>query len=388
MKEREPYIKLEGDKTIWGVVFLLMLASILVVYSATGALAYKYAEGNTWHYFIKHGLYLSVGFLAMYAAHRVPHRYYSRIGQLVFVLSILMLLYALVAGTNLNNASRWIYFGGQSLQPSEVAKPALMMFLARQLVKCKDYLHNWKEVAWRLFAPLTVVCVLIFPANFSTATLVMLTGLSLLLLGGVYMKHLLVYVGGMVGAGTLAIVLAMNVPAVQQAFPRAQTWVNRIDNFSADKSENSDAFYQVSQAKIALVNGGIKGRGPGKSIQRNTLPHPYSDYIYAIIIEEYGLIGGTFILILYIVFFFRGRRIFNHSNDAYGAYLAMGLSLSLVIQALVNMAVAVDLFPVTGQTLPLVSMGGSSIFFTCITIGIILSVSRSLNTSKVKYATV
>lgn len=388
MKERKRYINLEGDKTIWGVVFMLMLVSILVVYSATGALAYKNAGGNTWHYFIKHGIFLVVGFFAMYMVHKIPHRYYSRIGQLAFYLSIGLLIYTLVAGVNLNNASRWMSIGGYSLQTSDVAKLALMMFLARQLVKCKEYLHDWKEVAWKLFAPLTVVCALIFPANFSTAVLVMVTGLCLLMLGGVYMKHLLVYVGGMAGAGILVIVLAINVPAVQQAFPRAQTWVNRIDNFSADKSENSDTFYQVTQAKIAVVNGGIKGRGPGKSIQRNTLPHPYSDYIYAIIVEEYGLIGGTFILILYIVFFFRGRRIFNLSNDAYGAYLAMGLSLSLVIQALVNMAVAVDLFPVTGQTLPLVSMGGTSIIFTCVTIGLILSASRDLNTSKVKYAAV
>ena len=388
MKKYYLNINLEGDKTIWAVVFLLMLFSILVVYSATGALAYKNAEGNTWHYFIKHGLFLVVGFFAMYITHIIPHRYYARLGQIAFFTSLVLLVYTIVAGVNLNNASRWISIGGHSLQTSDVAKLALMMFLARQLVKCKDCLHDWKEVAWKLFAPLTVVCGLIFPANFSTAALVMLTGLCLLFLGGVYFKHLFAYVGGIVGVVALVIVLALYVPAIQQAFPRAQTWVNRVENFSADKSENSDVFYQVAQAKIAVVNGGVKGRGPGKSIQRNTLPHPYSDYIYAIIIEEYGLIGGAFILILYMVFFYRGRRIFSLANDKYGAYLAMGLSLSLVIQALVNMAVAVDLFPVTGQTLPLVSMGGTSIIFTCITIGIILSVSRDLNISKVKYAAI
>ena len=386
MKDSNQYINLEGDKTIWAIVFLLMLASILVVYSATGALAYKNVEGNTWYYFLKHGMFLVIGFFAMYVTHVIPHRYYSRLGQLAFFISLVLLIFTLVAGVNLNSASRWISIGGHSLQTSDVAKLALMMFLARQLVKCKDYLNNWKEVAWKLFTPLTAVCALIFPANFSTAALVMLTGLCLLFLGGVYFKHLVVYVGGMVSAVALVIVLALYVPAIQQAFPRAQTWVNRVENFSADKSENSDTFYQVAQAKMAGVNGGVKGRGPGKSIQRNTLPHPYSDYIYAIIIEEYGMIGGVFILILYMVFFFRGRRIFNLANDPYGAYLAMGLSLSLVIQALVNMAVAVDLFPVTGQTLPLVSMGGTSIIFTCITIGIILSVSRDLDISKVKYA--
>ena len=216
----------------------------------------------------------------------------------------------------------------------------------------------------------------------------MLTSVCLLLLGGVYLKHLVFYLISIAVLGAIVITLAVYIPAVQQAFPRAQTWVNRIENFSADKSENSDSVYQVTQAKIAVVNGGIKGRGPGKSIQRNTLPHPYSDYIYAIIIEEYGLIGGVSILILYMVFIFRGRRIFNHAKDDYGAYLAIGLSLSLVLQALVNMAVAVDLFPVTGQTLPLVSMGGTSIILTCIAIGLILSVSRDLTISKVKYAVI
>ena len=388
MKETKSYIKLEGDKTIWVVVFFLMLTSILVVYSATGALAYKNADGNTWYYLFKHIVFLVFGFFAMYVVHKVPYRYYSRIGQLVFYLSILMLIYTLVAGVNLNNASRWMNIGGYSLQTSDIAKLALMMHLSRQLVKCKNNLHDWKEVSWKLLTPITIICALIFPANFSTAALVLLTSVCLLLLGGVYLKHLVFYLISIALIGTFVITLAVNIPAVQQAFPRAQTWVNRIENFSADKSENSDSVYQVTQAKIAVVNGGINGRGPGKSIQRNTLPHPYSDYIYAIIIEEYGLIGGVSILILYMVFIFRGRRIFNHAKDDYGAYLAIGLSLSLVLQALVNMAVAVDLFPVTGQTLPLVSMGGTSIILTCIAIGLILSVSRDLTISKVKYAVI
>ena len=388
MKETKSYIKLEGDKTIWVVVFFLMLTSILVVYSATGALAYKNADGNTWYYLFKHIVFLVLGFFAMYVVHKVPYRYYSRIGQLVFYLSILMLIYTLVAGVNLNNASRWMNIGGYSLQPSDIAKLALMMHLSRQLVKCKNNLHDWKEVAWKLLTPITIICALIFPANFSTAALVLLTSVCLLLLGGVYLKHLVFYLISIAVLGAFVITLAVNIPAVQQAFPRVQTWVNRIENFSADKSENSDSVYQVTQAKIAVVNGGIKGRGPGKCIQRNTLPNPYSDYIYAIIIEEYGLIGGVSILILYMVFIFRGRRIFNHAKDDYGAYLAIGLSLSLVLQALVNMAVAVDLFPVTGQTLPLVSMGGTSIILTCIAIGLILSVSRDLTISKVKYAVI
>lgn len=388
MNKLKGYINLEGDKTIWAIVILLMIASTLVVYSATGALAHKNAGGNTWFYMWRHLRFLLLGLVVIYFIHKRAHRYFSRFGQLAFYLSIPLLLYTLVAGVNLNDASRWIEIGGQSLQTSDVAKLAIIMFLARQLIKCKDKLHDWKEVMINLFLPLTVICMLIFPANFSTAALVFVNGLILLFLGGVYIKHLGAFVGSVLLLGSLAILLALYVPAIQQAFPRAQTWVNRIENFTADKSENSDSFYQVTQAKIAVVNGGIKGRGPGKSIQRNTLPHPYSDYIYAIIIEEYGLLGGVFILGLYLTFLFRGRKIFIHSNDSYGAYLALGLTISMVLQALVNMAVAVDFFPVTGQTLPLVSMGGTSILFSCVTIGLILSVSKEMNISKVKYAAI
>ena len=388
MNKFKGYIQLEGDKTIWAIVILLMIASTLVVYSATGALAYKNAGGNTWYYMWRHLRFLLLGLGLIYLIHKRAHRYFSRLGQLAFFLSIPALLYTLVAGVNLNDASRWIEIGGQSLQTSDVAKLAVVMFLARQLVKCRDKLHDWKEVCIQLFLPLILTCALIFPANFSTAALVFVNGLILLFLGGVYVRHLSALVGSVFLIGGLAILLALYVPAIKQAFPRAQTWVNRIENFTGDKSENSDSFYQVTQAKIAVVNGGIKGRGPGKSIQRNTLPHPYSDYIYAIIIEEYGLIGGVFILGLYLTFLFRGRKIFIHSNDSYGAYLVLGLTISMVMQALINMAVAVDFFPVTGQTLPLVSMGGTSILFSCVTIGIILSVSKEMNVSKVKYAAI
>jgi cell division protein FtsW len=388
VENNTPHIKLGGDKIIWIVVFLLMIASTLVVYSATGALAYKNADGNTWFYMWKHLRMLLGGFALMYIIHKVPHRYFSRIGQLGFYLTLPMLLFTLVAGVNLNNASRWIEIGGLSLQTSDIAKLTITLFLARQLVKYKDKLDDWKEVLLNLFLPLAICCALIFPANFSTAAMVFLSGCILLFMGGVKIRHLAALVGSIGLMGALAITLALSVPAIQQAMPRAQTWVNRIENFSGDKSVNSDEFYQVTQAKIAVVNGGVKGRGPGKSIQRNSLPHPYSDYIYAIIIEEYGLIGGVFILTLYLIFLFRGRKVFMQSPDAYGAYLALGLTISLVLQALINMAVAVDFFPVTGQTLPLVSMGGTSVLLTCATIGVILSVSRGMNNTKVTYAAI
>jgi len=372
------YFNLEGDRTIWAITFLLMLSSILVVYSATGALAYKQAGGNTWYYFFRHSIFLIFGFLFSYIVHIVPSRYFSRLGQIAFYISILLLVHTLIAGLNINNASRWISIGGQSLQTSDIAKLSLIMFLSRKIIKSKYKLNDLKFISKHLFLPLTIICALIFPANFSTSALVMITSLCLFFLAGVHIKHLILYTFCIIFCSSVLILIAIQTPYLNEIVPRANTWVNRVQNYTKDKQQNTDDFYQVTQAKIALVNGGIYGRGPGKSIQRNTLPHPYSDYIYAIIIEEYGLIGGIFVLLLYMILLLRGRLIFNNSNNSFGGFLAIGLTISLVLQALVNMAVAVDFFPVTGQTLPLVSMGGTSIIFTCITIGIILSVSRDL----------
>ena len=372
------YFNLEGDRTIWTITFLLMLSSILVVYSATGALAYKQAGGNTWYYFFRHSIFLIFGFLFSYIVHIVPSRYFSRLGQIAFYISILLLVHTLIAGLNINNASRWISIGGQSLQTSDIAKLSLIMFLSRKIIKSKYKLNDLKFISKHLFLPLTIICALIFPANFSTSALVMITSLCLFFLAGVHIKYLILYTFCILFCSSVLILIAIQTPYLNEIVPRANTWVNRVQNYTKDKQQNTDDFYQVTQAKIALVNGGIYGRGPGKSIQRNTLPHPYSDYIYAIIIEEYGLIGGIFVLLLYMILLLRGRLIFNNSNNSFGGFLAIGLTISLVLQALVNMAVAVDFFPVTGQTLPLVSMGGTSIIFTCITIGIILSVSRDL----------
>jgi len=383
MNKLKKYINLEGDTRIWAVVFFLSIVSIVVVYSATGGLAYTSYGGNTWHLFFKHFKFLIVGLVLMYFVHKVPHKYFSRLGQLGFIIAIPILFYTVVFGTSMNDANRWITIADMPINTFEIGKIAITVFLARQLVRSQKDLNDLKKVSWKLFAPLILVCAIIFPANLSTAAMIFLAGLMLLYLGGVPFKYLALLLASILTLGVLVISLSLTVPALKKTFPRAQTWVNRVKNFSEDKSVNSDEFYQVAHAKIAIVNGGIKGRGPGKSTQRNVLPLPNSDYVYAILIEEWGVLGGFMVVFAYVVLLLRGKRIFNLANDPLAAYLGVGLSISLVLQAFINMAVAVDFFPVTGQTLPLISMGGVSVIFTCVSLGIILSTSRSINVSKI-----
>ena len=383
MNKLKEYINLEGDTRIWAVVFFLSIVSIVVVYSATGGLAYTSYGGNTWHLFFKHFKFLIVGLVLMYFVHKVPHKYFSRLGQLGFIIAIPILLYTVAFGTSLNDANRWITIADMPINTFEIGKIAITVFLARQLVRSQKDLNDLKKVSWKLFAPLILVCAIIFPANLSTAAMIFLAGIMLLYLGGVPFKYLALLLASILTLGVLVISLSLTVPALKKTFPRAQMWVNRVKNFSEDKSVNSDEFYQVAHAKIAIVNGGIKGRGPGKSTQRNVLPLPNSDYVYAILIEEWGVLGGFTVVFAYVVLLLRGKRIFNLANDPLAAYLGVGLSISLVLQAFINMAVAVDFFPVTGQTLPLISMGGVSVIFTCVSLGIILSTSRSVNVSKI-----
>ena len=384
MKWASKYINLEGDIRIWAIIFFLVIVSIVVVYSATGGLAYVSHQGNTWYLFFKHCRFLIVGLFLVYFIHKIPYKYFSRLGQLGFIISIPILLYTVLFGTSLNDANRWITIADMPINTFEIGKLAITMFLARQLVKNKDQIADLKSVVWKLFAPLILVCAIIFPANFSTAALIFVVNLMLLYLGGVPFRYLFLLVAGIIGMGAIVIALSLSVPSVQKTFPRAQTWVNRVKNFSNESIPNSDEFYQVTHAKIAVVNGGIKGRGPGNSTQRNVLPLPNSDYVYAILIEEWGVLGGFTVVFSYTILLLRGKRIFNLSSDPLAAYLGAGLSMAIVFQAFVNMAVAVDLFPVTGQTLPLISMGGVSVLFTCVTLGVILSASKSINASTIK----
>lgn len=371
-------LKLRGDRTIWLIVGILTLLSMMVVYSATGTLAYKARGGNTEYFLLKHGALALFGLYVMYLAHRVPHRYFSRMAQIGLWLSIPLLIYTLVKGTSLNEASRWITIPiiNQTFQSSDLAKLTLIMYLARILAKRQDDIKNFRQAFLPAIVPVGIVCMLIAPANLSTAMLVFFTSLMVMFIGRISLRQiaLMLVVGGLVLSSFVFV-------SYQAGWFRSKTWVSRVENFIAPAGEQPEVF-QTQQAKIAIATGGLVGKGPGNSTQRNFLPHPYSDFIYATVIEEYGLIGGGFVMLLYLGLLYRVTRIVIKAPQAFGALLAMGLALSLVIQAVVNMAVAVNLFPVTGQTLPLLSMGGTSIIFTSLAFGIILSVSREIESEE------
>jgi cell division protein FtsW len=367
----------KGDRVIWGVIFTLSIFSLLAVYSSTGTLAYKYQEGNTAYYIIKHFVLLVVGLSIIYITHLIPYKYYSRLSQLFLYLSIFLLAITLVMGTSLNQASRWLTLPGLgfTIQTSDFAKLALIMYIARglSLKQANNKLNDFNGVFVSLILPVLLVCGLIMPANLSTALILFVTSFLLMFVGRVKMKYLVAVSG--VGALIVALIIA-GIIIKGENTGRIGTWQNRIESYiDGDSGDN----YQVEQSKIAIATGGIFGKGPGNSTQRNFLPHPYSDFIYSIIVEEYGFFGGVIVLFLYLFLLYRAGVIVRKSRRTFAAFLAFGLTMSLVFQALINMGVAVHLFPVTGQTLPLVSMGGSSILFTGVAFGIILSVSRSID---------
>lgn len=364
------YIK--GDKVIWTVVLLLSLLSILVVYSAVVALAYRYKEGDTASYLIKHVFIMGSGLFLMYLIHKVKYSYFSRISQIAIFLAAPLLLYTLLKGVSAGDASRWLAIPGTSLtfQTSDFAKLALITYVARMLSIKQDVIKDFKQAFIPIIVPIGIICVLIFPANFSTAAMLFLNCFILMFIGRMNAKHLWILIGSGIIMLGLVLLIIWNFP---DAIPRGRTWKARIENFSKGDSESN---FQAEQAKIAIATGGIIGKGPGNSIQRNFLPQASSDFIYAIVIEEWGLVSAIIIVFLYIVLLFRGIRIANKSEKTFGSLLAVGLTFSLVFQAMINMAVAVNLFPVTGQPLPLISMGGTSIWFTSIALGMILSVSR------------
>ncbi len=365
----------KGDRVIWIVVILLSIFSILAVYSSTGTLAYKYAEGNTERYLLKHLFTFLLSFGLMYGAHRIRYTYYSRLSQIALVIAIPMLLITLVIGTNLNEASRWLTVPGTTItfQTSDFAKLALIMYVARILSKKQDNIKDFRTAFLPVMIPVLAVCMLILPANFSTAAVLFTTCLFLMFIGRVNMKYIFI----MLGTGLLLLSIFVSIALLSKNPGRVGTWKNRVENFM---KEDGDGNYQSQQAKIAIATGGLKGKGPGHSTQRNFLPHPYSDFIYAIIVEEYGLAGGVLVVTLYIILFYRCVRIAYKSPRAFATLLSVGCGFSLIFQAMINMAVAVNLFPVTGQPLPLVSMGGTSILFTGIAVGIILSISRESET--------
>lgn len=382
--------KTKGDRVIWAIVVILTLMSLLVVYSSTGSLAYRHSK-STESYLFKQFAFIMLGLLIIYFAHRVNYIVYSRIASILFVVSIPLLLYTLFFGVELNAGSRWIKLPviNMTFQTSDLAKLALFMYLSRQLSRKQQVIKDFKKGFLPVIIPVGIICVLIAPANLSTAILIAGTSFLLMFIGRVNTKHILATIGLALIPVLLLITIAVKyydkedkkmeeLPAILSG-GRIPTWIGRIQTFIYSKKEDqNEKMYQINQAKIAIAKGGWLGKGPGNSEQRNFLPHSYSDFIYAIILEEYGFVGGAFILFIYLLFLYRCIRVYQKCPFAFGAFLSLALSFTLVIQALTNMSVNVNLFPNTGVTLPLVSMGGSSFLFTCLSVGIILSVSRNV----------
>lgn len=362
--------RIKGDKVIWSIVIILSLLSVLAVYSATRSLEWRNDKASGF-YLLKQISILVVGLGIIYVIHQINYTRFARFAVILFLLSIPLLFYTLFFGTELNKGSRWITIpvANITFQTSDLAKLAIFMFLARQLSMKQKVIKDFKNGFLPVLIPVLIICGLIAPANLSTALLLGVTCCMLFFIGRVDIRHILLLM--MVG---LAGVLLLWGVSKAFGFGRGATWEQRIESYLGHGSSEDD--YQITQAKIAIANGGLIGKGPGNSWARDFLPHPYSDFIFAIIIEEYGLIGGSLLVGLYLLFLWRSIQIFRRCPYAFGAFLSLGLSFTLVFQALINMAVNVHLVPVTGLTLPLVSMGGSSIWFTSIAIGIILSVSR------------
>ncbi|MCO6482248.1 MAG: FtsW/RodA/SpoVE family cell cycle protein [Flavobacteriales bacterium] len=365
---------LKGDRTIWVVALLLGITSVLAVYSASSWMGWRHT-GGTFRILVKHTLMLAAGGGIMYAASRLRYTIYSRLSQLLLGVTVALLFLTLLIGTNVNGASRWLAIPGVGItfQTSDLARVVIVVYLARVLGRHRDEPWTLREVLWRLILPVGAVCGLILPANFSTAALLFTTCMLLLFIGRVPMRHLLAVGAMAVGGFALMVLLAKANPDL---LPRLSTWESRLHSHGG---EDREANYQVNNAKIAIVHGGFLPNGPGTGTSRNYMPHPESDMIYAFIIEEYGsVIGGVGLLLLYLILLSRAMRIANRCPKPFGSLAAVGLALSLVMQALVNMAVGVNLVPVTGQPLPLVSMGGTSLWFTCLSLGILLSISHAV----------
>lgn len=373
MKNLFRYI--QGDRLIWAVVGLLAVFSFLPVYSASSNLAYMYGDGNTFKFLLKHFAHLLLGFAILYGVHKIPYHYFKGLSIIALPVVVVLLLITMSQGTTIDgaNASRWIRvpFVGVTFQTSALASVVLLTYVARYLSRIKDKEVTFKETLLPLWAPVFLVLALILPANFSTTAIIFSMVVVLVFIGGYPLR----YLGIILGVGCIMLTLfVLSAKAFPGVFPnRVDTWMSRIENF-ADK-EDTEADYQIEKAKIAIASGSLFGLGPGKSVQKNFLPQSSSDFIYAVIVEEFGLAGALSLLLLYLLLLFRLVIVVHKSTSFFGKLMVVGVGLPIIFQALINMAVAVELFPVTGQTLPLISSGGTSIWMTCLALGMILSVS-------------
>ena len=365
------YIK--GDKYIWAIAILLSLSSIVLVYSSSSHLAFAFKQGNTISFLLKHIIHLGIGFGIMWMLSRVPFKYFYNSSIIFFGIAIFLICWAISGGQTISgaNASRWIRIAGFTFQPSELAKLSLFVLLARNLVHHKDKLHSFKQSFLPILGPVILICALILPSNFSTSAIIFMISFLIMFIGRFSLKWLgaMLIIG--IGSITLFYIVVTKFPNISN---RVATWNARIECYFDQDCKN----YQVNHAKMAIARGGMWGKGPGKSVQKYFLPQSSSDFIYAVIVEEYGRVGGLYIISLYLMFLFRVLRIASKSDDDFAILITIGLGFSIISQAFINMAVAVNLLPVTGQTLPLISAGGSSVWMTCAAIGLILSVSNSI----------
>ncbi|WP_298366341.1 FtsW/RodA/SpoVE family cell cycle protein [uncultured Lutibacter sp.] len=366
---------IEGDRTIWAIVGFMAILSFMPVYSASTNLVYVANSGTTTYHLIKHVVLLFFGFLIIYGVHKIPYRFFSGGSVLMLPIVIVLLIVTLAKGTTIGgaNASRWIQIPiiGIGFQTSTLAGLVLMVYVSRYLARNKDKIIIFKESLWQLWLPVAVTLAFILPANFSTTAIIFTMILLLTFIGGYPFK----YLASILGLGIVALALfILTAKAFPNVMPnRVDTWISRIENFS---DKNAEEGYQVEKAKIAIASGGLQGRGPGKSVQKNFLPQSSSDFIFAIIVEEYGLIFGALtVILMYFLLLFRILVAAKKATTIFATLLIIGVGLPIIFQAIINMAVAVNLFPVTGQTLPLISSGGTSIWMTCFAIGIILSVT-------------
>jgi len=372
------YQDLKGDKAIWLIIAVLGIFSTLAVYSATGSMAYRQRGGNTEYYLLQQSVFILAGFFLVFLCYRLHYMHYSRLAPFLLVLTIPLLMYTIFFGTNINGASRWITIPwiDKTFQVSDFARLALIIYLAKSIGQRQEFIKDFNSAFVPIIIPVVIVCGLIAPSDFSTAGLLFLTSLLMMFIGRISLK----FVGllGLMGIMMFSILVVLGT--FFPDFVRLETWISRFNEFMY----NTDGGYQIQQSKIAIANGEFFGVGPGNSVQRNYLPYPYADFIYAIICEEYGLLGGISILGLYLWLLVRCMSIITQCPKTFGSILAMGLCLNIVIQAFANIAVSVQLVPVTGLTLPVISMGGTSILFTCIAFGIILSVSRYVEEAKLQ----
>ena len=367
--------ELRGDRVLWAIIILLSLVSMVAVYSAVANLAYRNADGAVNGYLIKHGIILGFGLVVIYIGHLLAYTKYSRWAPTLLILSVVLLLLTQVFGTDINGARRWLTvpFVNQTFQTSDFAKLALILFVARAIGSKQDVIKDFKEAFVPIILPVLAVCLLIALADLSSAIMLFLICILMMIVGRVAMQYIVMLI--LLGISVFSI-LVMVGSKYPNLVPRAATWEKRIETYFNPAAAKVDDRRQITGAMIAIANGGVIGVGPGNSTQRHTLYSAQSDFIYSIIVEEYGAVGGIALIGIYLLLFVRVIRLVTRSSKAFGAMVAFGLGLSILLQAFLNIAVNLDLLPVTGLTLPLVSMGGTSTLFTCISLGILMSVSK------------